>query len=65
MKKPKVKTRFFSFPDSIAGSAGGGAIILVGLIVLVLVLISRYVFSTVGSLRSVFVGSLLKTNYLV
>lgn len=42
--KPKVKTHFSSFLDIIAGSAGGGAIILVGLIVLILVLINRSVF---------------------
>lgn len=40
--KQKVKTRFPSFLDIIAGSAGGGAIIL-GLIILILVLVNRSV----------------------
>lgn len=42
MMKQKVKTRFPSFLDIIAGSAGGGAIIL-GLIILILVLVNRSV----------------------
>lgn len=43
MMKSKVRTRFLSFLDIIAGSAGGGAIIL-GLLILILVLIIRSVF---------------------
>lgn len=43
MMKSKVRTRSPSFLDIIAGSAGGGAIIL-GLIILILVLIIRSVF---------------------
>lgn len=48
--KPKVKTSFPYFLDIIAGSAGGGAIVLVGLVVLILILINRSVFYIVGTL---------------
>lgn len=50
MMKPKVKTSFPYFLDIIAGSAGGGAIVLVGLVVLILILINRSVFYIVGTL---------------
>lgn len=58
MKEPKVKTCFLYFSDIIAGAAGGGAIILVGLIVLILALINRYVFYIVGTI-------LVKTNHFI
>lgn len=44
MMIPKVKTSFPSFSDIIAGSAGGGAILLIGLVVLILLFINRSVF---------------------
>lgn len=60
MMKSKVKERIHSILVIIAGSAGGGAIVLVGLIVFILVLINRYVFYKVGTLPKV-----QNTNFLV
>lgn len=46
----KSKDPFSSFLDIIAGSAGGGAILIAGIIVLILVLINRSVFHKIGTL---------------